>query len=166
MEPIWLALIALVVTVVTVGTPVLTIFITNRNAAAIKKEDWERQDKVAAQAAEAARLLLASNERVARTAEFTNGKLDVIHTLVNSNFTAAMQAEYDATIALLTTMQEIVELKRKAGDEPSPETIAAIEATKAKIAKLRIALDERLRQAKLAEQRQEEQRKRIDAQDS
>lgn len=129
-----------------------------------KQEDWARQDKVAeqaeraaalllerqdavaAQAAEAASLLLDANERVAETAAVTNGKLDVIHTLVNSNMTAAMQAELDATVRELAMMHEVIDMKRAAGAEPSVAALAAVEATATKIDELQVTLADRLKQ--------------------
>jgi len=130
-----------------------------------RQADWDRQDKVAAaakqtaddlavsqkriadQAAEAATLLLAANERVAHTAQVTNGKLDVIHQLVNSSMTAAMQSELDATVRELAMMREVMELKRTAGTDPSPETLASISATQAKIGELTSTLQDRITNA-------------------
>ncbi len=103
-----------------------------------------RQDAAAAKAAEAARLLLAANERVAATSVVTNNKLDVIHTLVNSNMTAAMQAELDATIRELAMMQEVIDLKQaSSGRPPGVEALAAIASTKLKIGELRAILKDR-----------------------
>ena len=130
-----------------------------------RQADWDRQDKVAAaakqtaddlavsqkriadQAAEAASLLLAANERVAHTAQVTNGKLDIIHQLVNSNMTAAMQAELDATVRELAMMREVIELKRAAGKEPTVEALAAETATMAKIGELTSTLQDRITNA-------------------
>ncbi len=124
--------IALIVGISSLSSPMILAWFTGRQLRASKKEDYARSDAVAAQAAEAARLLaeqqnmaatkaaeaatllLASNERVAETADITLGKLDVIHTLVNSSLTAAMQSELDATISQVVLMKEIVGLKRDA----------------------------------------------------
>ncbi len=106
----------------------------------------ERQDQAADKAAEAAELLLAANERVAQTAQSTNDKLDTIHTLVNSNMTAALQAEFDATVREEAMMQEVIELKRAAGREPSETAQAALITTRAKIAELSANLTTRLEQ--------------------
>ena len=134
-------------------------------AARLHREDrdaeWARQDEVAARAAqtadaiaaaqqgaadraaEAARLLLENNERVAQTQLETNGKLDVIHTLVNSSMTAAMQSEFDAVTRELAMMREVVELKRATGMEPSTAALAAIDVTETKLSELADALDDR-----------------------
>jgi hypothetical protein len=126
-----------------------------------RQADWDRQDQVAEKAEkaaadlaksqkriadkaeEAATLLLANNERVAQTQAETNGKLDVIHTLVNSNMTAAMQSEFDAVSRELAMMREVAALKQAAGQEPSAETTAAIGATEAKLHELDAALADR-----------------------
>ena len=159
-------LVALVVAVI---GPVLLAYLTNRSRRQDKQEDWARQDAVAAQAAEAARLLLErqdavaaqareaarllldSNERVAETAAVTNGKLDVIHTLVNSNMTAAMQAELDATTRELAMMREVIALNKAAGRQPSTDALAAIESTTHKIRELEAALADRLQQTHVVE---------------
>ena len=62
--------------------------------------------------------------------------LDTIHTLVNSNMTAAMQAEWDALYGQLALMDEVIELKRVAGREPSPQALEAVQGVQAKLTKL------------------------------
>jgi hypothetical protein len=128
---------------------------TRKATSEAKIEDWKRQDEVAARAAEAARLLLAANERVAETAAVTNGKLDVIHTLVNSNMTAAMQSEFDATTRELAMMREVIRLNKVAGTEPSVDALAAVTATEAKIAELDNQLVDRRKQTAVAELQQQ-----------
>jgi len=114
-----------------------------------------RQNEVAAQAAEAARLLLEANERVAKqsAAEFaaTQRQLGQIHTLVNSNLTEAQGRELEATRAMLITMQEVVDLKRKGGVEPSQEAIDAIEATRSRVNALSRDLKQKVERTKVAD---------------
>jgi hypothetical protein len=116
----------------------------------------ERQDAVAAKAeavaskaAEAAKLLLAANERVATTTSLTNGKLDGLqslaettHALVNSNMTASMQAELNATVREVAGLKEILALK---GTKPSIESLAAIETAQNRISELQAVLADRLK---------------------
>jgi hypothetical protein len=99
-----------------------------------------RQDEVAAKAAEVA-------SKLAETTTVTNGKLDDIHRLVNSNMSTAMQSELDALETSLAMMREVVDLKRAAGREPTREALAAIDATSAKIREARSALADRQAQA-------------------
>ncbi len=138
MESIWIALI------VSVIAPVIAGLVTSFNNRTDKKAQWARDDLVAAKAAEAAKLLLAANERVAATAKVTNNKLDMIHTLVNSNMTAVMQAEYEATKRELILLLHVVELNRKVGNEPTTEGLVEIESTRKKISELHTALNDRL----------------------
>lgn len=105
----------------------------------------DRQDAAARQSAETAKLLLAANERVARDTAATNGKLDVIHTLVNSTLSAALQAELDATVRELTWM------RRASGTRPGAEERATIEATELRIQELRAVLLDRLEQTRIAD---------------
>ncbi len=155
------AFLAVLAGFIGIASPMLMAWMTNTARRKEKQQDWARQDAVAAQAAEAARLLverqdaaadkaaeaarllLASNERVAKTAAVTNNKLDVIHVLVNSNMTAAMQSEYSAVQRELVLMNELVAIKRVTGEQPSVYAISAIEATTQKIEELRVALEGR-----------------------
>jgi anion-transporting ArsA/GET3 family ATPase len=106
---------------------------------------------VADKAAEAATLLLAENKRVAATAEKTNEKLDVIHILVNSNMTAAMQSELDATVREAAMMREVMRLNKSAGQAPTTAATDALAETDKRIAKLRAELHDRLKQTVVAE---------------
>jgi hypothetical protein len=142
--------------------PALVAWVQSRNRRAEKKQDYAREDAVAKQAAEAARLLverqdaiaaratetaklLATNTAaVAESAQRTSDKLDVIHVLVNSNMTAAMQAEFDATTREAAMIQEVMDLKRAAGTAPTVEALAALESARAKIAQLGATLADRL----------------------
>ena len=144
--------IALVVAVI---GPLILTWLTGRQRAHEKKQDWERQDAVAAeaarqqkevadQAAEAARLLVKQNELVAETARQTHDKLEVIRVDVNSNMTAAMQAELDATIREHAMMKEVITLKEAAGSRPTEEARVAVKATEDRIAELRAKLRDRL----------------------
>jgi hypothetical protein len=148
--------IAVVVALSSTLSPLLLAWLVNRNSQSIKAQDWARQDVVAAKAAHAAELLLNRQNAVAKQADLvattlqasnvvTNTKLDVIHTLVNSNMTAAMQAELTATERELAMMKEVGQLNQAAGREPSVESLAAIKSTQDRIGELQAALEDRLR---------------------
>jgi hypothetical protein len=98
-----------------------------------KKEDYRRQDEVAA------RLLLANSK--------TNGKLDIIHTLVNSNMTAAIQGEYDGSKREVILLEQLIKNEQEDGKEPPTDLLAATDAAKQKIVKLGSALEDREKQA-------------------
>ncbi len=112
--------------------------------------------RVALQAEDAARLLVINNQAVAANAESQGAKLDALnklgnetHKLVNSNMTAQMQSEYDASVLLLASLKEIVALKRKssAPEEPSEAALSVIADTEARVADLRARLDDRAKAA-------------------
>lgn len=111
----------------------------------------EVADKVALVAANAGEVALKV-AIVAENANITNEKLEVIHTLVNSSMTAAIQSEFEATVRELAMMQEVVELRKSAGQgEPSSEMMAALKSTELKIKELKETLAERHRQDELAQ---------------
>ena len=136
------------VIVTAIGSPavlaIISSWLNTRARRSDKKLDWEREDKVAQKAEEAATLLLASNKVVAKTAEITNGKLDVIHVLVNSNMTAAMQAQLIALKGQLILMHRVTDLNRQAGTSQTKDELAAIGAVDAQILELSASLKDRL----------------------
>jgi len=115
----------------------LVAYLVNRSNKGDRIEDMQRQDNVASD--------LKDNQST------TNTKLDTIHVLVNSNMTAAMQAELDATIRELAMMREVIALNRAAGREPSPEAAEALRNTQLKIDELKAQLEDRLRSTRIAE---------------
>ena len=118
-----------------------------------KQSDWDREDEVADRAKLTAELLVENNERVARTSKETNLKLDQIHTLVNSNMTAAMRAELEATIQKLKLMREIVARDKADNIKVLPEALKAIADVEIKIGELTATLNDRLRQTQIAEEK-------------
>jgi hypothetical protein len=160
--------VAMIVAVAGLLGPLLLALITNASHRRDKKQDYQRQDAVAAQAATAARLLKEQQERLAdrvavvstnlrnsdqkvadtaaaaaETAQITNKKLDVIHTLVNSQMTAAKQAQFEAVTRELAMMREVIALHQAAGRSPSIETLATIKATEEMVAELQAELADR-----------------------
>jgi hypothetical protein len=144
-------LVALLVAVV---GPFLLTWLTGRQRRAEKMQDYKRQDEVAERAAlvaekaeQAAQLLVEDNKRVASLAAAaalkTTGQLEKIHTLVNSNMTAAMQAELDATTREAAMMRIVIGLRAEKGDPPSPDATAALARTDQRIGELRAALEDR-----------------------
>ena len=158
-ETVQVALIASIV-----GPVVLSVILAFFNGRA-KREDWRRQDQleaikaerekeVAAQASEAARLLLeaqkASEERLKEVAHLakisnakTEGSLKEIHTLVNSDMTAARQSELTQTQALLILMKSNKARDEAAGLKTSTSDQAAIDAQEIRVLELQRILDDR-----------------------
>jgi hypothetical protein len=74
----------------------------------------------------------------------TNGKLDVIHTLVNSTLTAALESDLSATKQSLATMEQLTALRKADGEPISPETVAAMNDAQAKVDSLTQQMADRL----------------------
>ncbi len=113
MEFVLVALISAVI------GPVILSWLTGRQRKTERMEDWARQDQVAQQAKKASNELIKLNtlngEQANINAKETKSQLDSvalqasqIHTLVNSNLTAQIQAELDATTTSLSLMQESI----------------------------------------------------------
>ncbi len=150
---VWIALLGFAGLIVTaIGAPMLLAHQLNGARLKEKQEDWAREDAVAAKAEEAARLLVASNERAATSSEQANNKLDIIHTLVNSNMTSAMEAQLVALQGQLVMMNRLAEI-----EDPTIDEAAAIKAVIAQIAELTAALSDRLSATKKVEQQQQQQ---------
>ncbi len=140
-------------------------------AAAKAAEDLRISQKaIADQAAEAARLLLeAQQESIERTDEVArvaaaeavkaNAKLDQIdlqakriHTLVNSDMTAARQSELDQSRAMGVVLRRVIDLAVSTpGVEPDPRDITALRATDTRISELEAILADRLAQMRIVE---------------
>lgn len=134
-----------------------------------RREDWARQDEVAdrlarrtdeaaarahevaMQTQEAAQLLLVNNRAVAAQSRAANTKLDVIHTLVNSNMTAALQGELDAARAQLVTLRELIGLRVAQGQEPNDDTRSALATLEDKVGRLAANLRDRIAQTAVAD---------------
>lgn len=129
--------------IVSIVSPTVLAVLTWVLRRADTREDWRRQDAVAARVAEVQTSLEASDES-------TNAKLDQIHTLVNSQMTAAIEAELGAVERELVLMKHVIDLNVAAGRETQPESIAAVEVTQAKIDELRATLADRLRKDLIA----------------
>jgi hypothetical protein len=178
MDPV---LSTVMVAVIVAGGTILNSVLSGRQRRREKQEDYARQDKVAAQAAEAARLLVArqddsdrkraqeasdlraaqektiqGTERVAalaaKTATSVDQQLERIHTLVNSDMTAARANELDGARLTLAALLKIIALDRDAGREPTAEDLALIEATEARIVELEQILADRHAQQQAVEQ--------------
>jgi hypothetical protein len=160
-------LIAIILAIVTsifasVTAPLILAHRTEKMHREDMQTDYARQDKVALEAARASAAAQGSAQMAQQAAEGTaaklddtNSKLDVIHGLVNSDYSAAMQSQLDALITSAAMMREVMDLKRSAGHEPTAEADIALQNTEAKIAELRVAIADRLKQAEVIADRAE-----------
>jgi hypothetical protein len=157
---------AVIVGLIAGALPMLGTWVAIRANGRERRKDqqatWERDDKVAEQAEKAARLLLAAQqESIKRTDQVathvsaataaTDAKLDAIHTLVNSDMTAARQSELDQTRVTLVMLRKVVALDHAAGRAPSEQDMATIETTEARITELQSILADRLEQQQAVE---------------
>jgi hypothetical protein len=78
-------------------------------------------------------------------------QLHQIHTLVNSNLTASMRAELEATVRDAASLREVIALKAASGLEPSREATQQLDATDARVAELRAAIGDRLQATEVAD---------------
>lgn len=169
-QAVYLAVIVAVPAIIATVVPLIIRRMDSKARAAEKVQDakasadereqkWARDDRVeermkqtaaavTARAEETARLLVTSNQRLARASDMTNDKLDGIHGLVNSNYTAAMQAELDARQESLASLREIIELKKAAGKEPNAATLHAIAVAENRVTELKANLEVRAKQQK------------------
>jgi hypothetical protein len=81
----------------------------------------------------------------------TDSKLDQIHTLVNSNMTAAMESELEARRASFILLQETIELKIKIGIPETEESKNQVSALKQQISELESKLRDRKMSTDLAD---------------
>lgn len=114
---------------------------------------FKRQDEVAARASATAAKLLTSTDRIAVSTENSNGKLDQIHTLVNNNLTVTMQSLLDSTVGQLALLEENIALKRQSGVDPTPDVLKSLEVIRIRIADLKSAMSDRVRQAEILAER-------------
>lgn len=156
MDAIWIALIVAIPTAVAAATPLTVGYLTARAHRQDRREDWVRQDQVAARlearqeaaarkTAEVARLLVQTDKRAAVTAEAIDGKLNQIHELVNSTLTGAIEAQLLATEQQVILMRRLTEVDPKEGDR---DRIAEIEL---RVAELRTRLADRATQTVIAD---------------
>jgi len=157
-----------VVALAAVAGTSLPIYLTGRQRRADKREDWARQDAVAAraeavadQARVAAELLLAAQkasikrtDEVARlaaeAAAQTSAKLDAIdnqgktiHALVNQKLTDVTRQALVATTALLPLLEDAMARTRAGGAEPSATELKRLEDTRRSIVDLEANLVQR-----------------------
>ena len=132
----------LVAIIVAVIGPMLINAMNNRQRREERQEDKRQRDEVA--------------QRLVKMDNKVGGKLDVIHTLVDGSMTAAMHSELNATVRELAMMNEVIDLKRANGHEPTQETLTTLEATQTKIDDLYMSLSARERQVELSEQQERE----------
>jgi len=170
--------VILVALIVSVIAPIMVAYLTNKQNRANKQMDWDRQDavareakrqqnEVAAQAATAADLLLQAQretasrtEEVARVAALTardqSSQLRQIHTLVNSDMTAARQELLDQTRLLVVLYRKTLDDDKIAGRPSDSQDVKAYDDALVRVDQLQVILADRLAQQRLVEKEQAE----------
>lgn len=95
--------------------------------------------------------LLRASKRNTEALAVQESKLNVIHTLVNSTLTAALQAQLDATRRELTMMIELSSMQTEAGHQVSDDRKAAIGSLRRKVDELAEAMTDRAQQTRTAD---------------
>lgn len=117
-------LLPLIITIViaiftSITAPILLAYRTEKMHREDRQADYARQDQL--------------DKR-------TDKKLNVIHKLVNSNLTQAMENEHSAMKHELEMMQEVIRIRRESGTEPTPGQLESVAVTEAKLETLRANL--------------------------
>lgn len=114
MDPAWAAIAA-------VTSPLALVILNGWQQRKSNRENWRRQDEVAARAAEVAKVVTQTGA----TLRANQAALEEIHTLVatelvsSAELSEAQHRELVAVEELLARSREVVELKRAMGTEPS-----------------------------------------------
>jgi hypothetical protein len=157
-----------IVAVGVIAGPLLLAYLTGRQRSRDKREDWARQDAVAAkadavadQARKAAELLLAAQKaniertdevarlaaeaaaQTARKLESIDAQGRAIHTLVNQKLTDVTRQALVATTALLPLLEDAIARVRAGGAEPSATDLKRLEDTRRSIIDLEANLVQR-----------------------
>lgn len=145
--------IALVVAVI---GPMFLSWLTHRNAMRMKQQEWDRQDKVAADLRAYQETVTKGLDDVAKvqkeTKDSTDSQLKQIHTLVNSNLTAAMRGELTAVQSNLLALRKLESLNPSS----TPEELGAIKSLETRERELSDTLAERMEQQRLIDKMTEE----------
>jgi hypothetical protein len=108
--------------------------------------DYQRQDKVAQAAAQAAAIAQEQARQAALKLDDLSAQTQRIHTLVNSDMTAARQEELDQAESLIVVLQRVIQLARDKGVMPDPADADALERTQRRRDQLELILADRLEQ--------------------
>jgi hypothetical protein len=98
-----------------------------------------------------------------RKVNANTAQLSVIHTLVNSTLTAALQSELDATRREALLLRELILMRTDDGKEATEDQRAALGATQRRIDELTVAMQERRTQTRAADLQIETEHRRVAA---
>lgn len=140
-------LAAVLVALSSAGSAYIITSMTNKQRRREMAQEEAHRERIAGLASQQTNLLISTNEaissRTAADAVTIEGKLDVIHGLVNSGLTAAKQSEFEALNRELATMHELADMQRASGRAIKEATAHAIEVTEQRRAELEAELEVR-----------------------
>jgi hypothetical protein len=93
-----------------------------------------------------------------RNTKRNNAQLHIIHTLVNSTLTTALQSELDGTKREEMLLRELIRMRSESELEPTDEQKAALSAIRRRIQDLTLAMQDRARQTRAADVQIENER--------
>jgi hypothetical protein len=113
--------------------------------------DYQRQDKVAAAAAAAVAAAQEQAREASAKLDDLSAQTQRIHTLVNSDMSAARQEELDQAESLIVVLRRVIGLAGERGLMPDPADADALERTERRRDQLRLILADRLAQFRASE---------------
>jgi hypothetical protein len=132
--------VATIAAIGSIVTPLLTSWIRTRE----QKINWKRQDLVAAEVRRTATMLVTFNKQITEQNAQTQGTLNHVRTLVNSNLTEQKERTAAALQAQILMTEEVFRLNRRNGIEPPSEALVALGVLKNTAHALRLELAERI----------------------
>jgi alkylation response protein AidB-like acyl-CoA dehydrogenase len=145
-DAVLVAIIAACVTIVGTLSPIITVWLTGRQRASERAEDYVRQDERAKRVEAVAGALVADNKVVAGRMADQSAAIEHVRQLVNSDMDRSLTEQRDARRAQVITLRELTALRERNGQPPSTETLETITALERRIAELSDELDNRARQ--------------------
>jgi hypothetical protein len=153
-DTISIAIAALVSLFTALTVPIVLVWINERQRHKDKEQDYQRQDYLIRTAATAADALVESNKAIAAMvdnnktttesiADGTAPAIKEIHSLVNSRLTDAIENGLANSLREIATLNALFQVLKDAGQEPTIEQQAQMEAAQARVVKLRAELAER-----------------------
>jgi D-arabinose 1-dehydrogenase-like Zn-dependent alcohol dehydrogenase len=127
-------LVGALVAIASTVSPLVLAVITGRQRRLEKQQDWARQDQVRQRDR-------AEQQEDTRRLE---GKVDVIHELVNSDKTAALQSELVALRGQVVLMKRVMALNEAAQLVTTSDEHAALTAVEARAAEIEAVVADRL----------------------
>lgn len=125
--------VAAIVAVSSTCAPLFLAYLTAQQRRKERREDFERQDKVAQRAAIVAKNLMDFNRSIVSAADDVGMNLD-------GQMRESLRSEIEAIERQLALAQEVLQLRIEAGNEPSDDSLRAIRFTKDRLEMLKAQL--------------------------